>query len=430
MTVLQRAGVALAAPAFCAKSAEAAVTDRKAAKILHVSGDYPDAFDTFKTPVIRSLVELTRDKFDHEVISVNRRSPGIKAMLLSILRGHGKPKVAFETQSFSDGTSLRYYAPGRGVFHATMLHELGNSLVEYYPKSKGGTADVDLIIGHKLSIEGLAVRRMAKSFGVPYAISIQGDTDTKILRMRPDLAPEFRKVLHEAAVVFPFSPWAMTQIEKRLGKRSGLTITLPCPTDLDSPLTPTNVDNRELLTVFHLKNRKRKNLAGLVAAMRIVERKDPSIHLSVIGGGSESDVKGSQAIIGNQRNVQLVGPLDHAQLRNRFNASVGFVMPSLRESFGLVFVEALFSGSPIIYPKGTSVDGFFDNSDFAFPVSASSPEEIAAAILQLVNEQRPIKASLAAWQVSDASARFTRPNIAQSFATALQLAIVNASLGK
>ena len=37
-------------------------------------------------------------------------------------------------------------------------------------------------------------------------------------------------------------------------------------------------------------------------------------------------------------------------------------MPSLTETFGLVYVEALSQGLPILYTKGEGVDGFFSPS--------------------------------------------------------------------
>ena len=40
--------------------------------ILHISTDFPDAFDGAKTPAIQNLVEATVDSFDHYVYSLNR----------------------------------------------------------------------------------------------------------------------------------------------------------------------------------------------------------------------------------------------------------------------------------------------------------------------------------------------------------------------
>lgn len=48
------------------------------------------------------------------------------------------------------------------------------------------------------------------------------------------------------------------------------------------------------------------------------------------------------------------------QLREAFSISDIFVMPSKPETFGLVYVEALSQGLPILYAKGEGFDGYFD----------------------------------------------------------------------
>lgn len=388
------------------------------ASILHLSADYPDPVEPFKTPVIRTLVELTRSKFEHEVLSLNRRSPGAALFAKQVLRGGGCPRIRFTEQPFVDGSAITYDAPSRGIYHASLLRQLGNGLSDRSQTD----AKPDLIVGHKMTIEGIAARRMSKKLAVPYAISIQGDTDTKILNLRPDLAGEFKRIFHEAAVVFPFTPWALHKVEKKLGKRKGPTVVLPCPTALDQPLQPSTTGSRELISVFHLKNYKRKNLKGLAEAMRLLAQSDPEICLTIVGGGSEEDIARCKSMLVGLNNVSLAGPMSHDELRVRFNAAAGFVLPSLRESFGLVFIEALFSGLPVIYPADNAIDGFFDNALFAVRVDARSAEAIAGAMRRLVAQEGETKRALAVWHASATALRFQRKAIGDCFAAGLQAA--------
>lgn len=392
--------------------------------ILHLSGDFPDTIEPFKTPVIKALVNQTQGEFEHEVISLNRTSPALKTLIKQFLVNGGKPKVDTREQPFDSGAAIEYFAPSKGLYHATLLRQLGDMLAKRYESSK----KPDLIVGHKLTIEGIAVRRMAQKLKLPYAISIQGDTDTRILSLRPDLRPELSRVFHDAAMVFPFAPWAMRSVESKLGPRAGSSILLPCPTDLDEPLAPRVGASAELISVFHLKNYRRKNLAGLVRAMRRLAVVAPDIKLSVIGGGSAAELARCKNLLRNLGNVTLDGPLGHAELRIRLNSAAGFVMPSLRESFGLVFIEALFSGLPIIYPEGRSVDGFFENDSFALKVDPNSSKAIADAILKLVENESEAKQALAEWQRDDRSRRFVRSTIAAEFARGLHLACGNSDI--
>jgi glycosyltransferase involved in cell wall biosynthesis len=386
-------------------------------RVLHVSADFPDSVDAFKTSVIRSLLDLTRESFRHEVISLNRRSPRVTSLALSILKGGVKPRLSIRQEAFDYGQAVVYEAPPRGLLHATMLQQLGHWLAEEALQEPLP----DLLVGHKLAIEGIAVQRAAERSGLPYAICIQGDTDTKVIGARPDLTAALARVFHEAALVFPFTPWALQEVEQRLGKRAGPTIMLPCPTDLDCPVPPRNGGDG-LVTAFHLKNHSRKNLRGLAGALKIFADEGKATPLEIIGGGAAHDMERCRNIVAGLDSVSFAGPLDRAELRVRLNRATAFVLPSLRESFGLVFIEALFAGAPVIYPKGAAIDGYFDDAPFALRVDARNPVEIAAAMATVVRDEARLKAELARWQQSREAERFQRGAIARSFAEGLRRA--------
>lgn len=395
---------------------------QNAPHVIHISADFPDSIEPFKTPVIKTLVHMTQGDFDHEVLSLNRVTPRVLPFVTRLMRGFGRPQAAISFEPFEQGTAISFVAPPKGLFHATMLHQLADALSDRIARQG---RQPTLLIGHKLTIEGVVARRIAKRLNVPYAVSIQGDTDTKILRVRPDLAAEFRKVFQEAAVVFPFSPWSLRKVEAKLGQRGGPVIMLPCPTDIDAPVAPVPGGNG-FVSCFHLKNHKRKNLAGMVDAMRILNADQAGARLSIIGGGSDRDVNDSRAAIGKVAGIELAGPMNRDQLRERFGTATAFVMPSHRESFGLVFIEALFCGLPIIYPADQAVDGYFDGAPFAIRVDARNPAAIAAAMRKVMTDESAIKRALAQWQNSADARRFMRPAIAANFALGMNSAIAAA----
>ena len=257
--------------------------------IVHVSGDFPDAVESFKTPVIRDLVDLTAAAFEHHVISINRVAPGTIGLLRSMV---APANVAIESEPFEYGQAVRYRAPGKGIWHRTILKRLGRyiaSLCESLPRKP------DLLVGHKLTIEGIAVHEAARIMGVPYALSIQGNTDSRILATRPDLRRHLAMVFHEAEIVFPFTPWALDKVESALGKRSGPTNLLPCPTELDQAIAPQPAGNG-FISVFHLKNWRGKNLKGLVRAWEILGETGSPPPLEIIGGGTPEQVEACRAI--------------------------------------------------------------------------------------------------------------------------------------
>lgn len=386
--------------------------------IIHVSGDFPDPVEPFKTPVIRTLIDLTGEQFEHRVISLNRATPTLGQMLRALGPWGRFTHAGIASQAFDYGIAVEYAAPPKGMFHKTMLVQLGTWLARELAKGPRPA----LIVAHKLSIEGLVVERAAALLGLDFAISIQGDTDTKIVAARPDLTKRFSRIFHKASMVFPFAPWALHELEKRFGPRQGPVSMLPCPTDIDTPTAP-RPGGRGLISVFHLKNYKRKNLPGLSRAVRILSARGIDANLTVVGGGSAADRANCASVCEGQPAIHFSGAKDRTEIREDMGRAAGFVMPSLRESFGLVFIEALFCGLPIIYPRGAAVDGFLDGLPFAIKVDARDPEAVADAMQQVLTNEASLKAALAQWQASDDALRFTRQHIAQTFADGLRTAI-------
>ena len=355
-------------------------------QVIHVSGDFPDRVDPAKTPVIQTLLQLTRSGFDHRVISVNRRSPPMGTFAWKTLQTCGKPPLEVEATPFDQGTALVYKAPPKGILHAAMLRRLGEHIATQIASLP---CPPDLIVGHKLSIEGIAVRHAAALCGIPYAISIQGNTDAKI-------------------------------VAARLGVRTGPVTLLPCPTDIDTPVAP-RTNGNGFISVFHLRNHAIKNLDGMAKSARLLGRKGHCVPLSIIGGGSADDVARCARLVKGANSITFAGPMDRAALRARMTQATGFVMPSRRESFGLVFIEALFCGIPIIYPAGAAVDGYFDGAPFAIRVNAKDPAAIANAMLHIRKHETAIKSALQEWQHSADAQRFTRVAIAEAFASGLRV---------
>ena len=379
-------------------------------RILHLSADVPDPIGPHKTPVVGRLIELVEQDYDHHVISLNRRTPS-PGQLTRIASGRALPVPEGTVAPFERGECLAYLAPPKGILHGTMLEKLAQWIIS---RLLAQDAVPDLVIGHKLTVEGLLAEAVASAFGIPYALTIQGNTDAKILSARPDLSGRFARIYSGAASVFSFAPWARSSVERRLGGRTGLTLDLPCPTVHDTIRAPVAA-GRSVISVFHLRNHEIKNLAGLAAAVRALAASGLPCDLRIYGGGSPEEVARCEAIIGTAPDMQLMGPRTQDELGPIMNGAIAFVMPSKRESFGLVFVEALFAGLPIIYPRNASVDGYFDGLPFAIAVDARRPREIAEAIRHVIANEGALKAALAQWQQSGGLERFSRSAIAATY---------------
>jgi len=102
-----------------------------------------------------------------------------------------------------------------------------------------------------------------------------------------------------------------------------------------------------ILFVGSLIPRKATHL--LVEAFSKVRKQHPNARLMIVGDGPQ---RGELEKRIQEKNlsgfVSMVGSKSQADLRYYYSAADVFVLPSLMESFGLVFVEAMLCGCPVI----------------------------------------------------------------------------------
>ncbi|MFV0643256.1 MAG: glycosyltransferase [Sphingomonadaceae bacterium] len=381
--------------------------------ILHISADYPDSIVPEKTQAIASLVRATSDMFDHQVISLNRENitpwQGLRCHA-----GQSWPAKCVARHEARD--DWVYSAPSHGVFLHSSLECLAEILAEnllrrgHMPK---------LVIGHKLSMEGIIAHRLGQLLGIPFGISVQGHTDQRILSVRRDLQPLYRRIFHQAAVVFPFSPWALQFCENRLGRRSGPVCLLPCISDAETIIPPRQTGPR-IMTAFHLRNWKVKNLPAMLLAIRQAEKSVPDLQFAIYGGGEAQDQSRVNSMVARSRApAKWAGSVPHASIQQVMNGHSAFMMVSRRESFGLVFIEALRAGCPVIYPRGAAIDGYFDGEHIALGVDRNDPAAMAEAIVRTITDQQHMKQALLRWQEAGGARAFSRDHISRSFANGL-----------
>lgn len=383
--------------------------------IVHITGDYPDAAQPRKTPAVLALVEGTGDAYDHRVYSLNRVPLAARGRL-------ARPGAVEAVADDGRVASWTYGAPARGLFLATAMARVADHILSDLARTG---VRPHLVQAHKLSIEGLAALPVATALGVPYALTLQGNTDQKILSVRRDLWPRYRRVWKGATRIFPFAPWIYDWCAARLGQSQHEPIILPCILAHDELLPP--VERPPLVvSAFHLEHHKLKNLSGLVEAAALAAGRVPGLTLEIGGDGPVAATAAVDAAIAGARAdgfARRVGRLAPADIQNWMNCAAAFAMPSHHETFGMVFVEALLGGCPIVYPKDRAVEGYFDGCGFALGVPPRDTAAIADAIATLLTDQVRRKAELARWQASPAAAAFRRDAILSAYRGGLAAAL-------
>ncbi|MEM9141122.1 MAG: glycosyltransferase [Pseudomonadota bacterium] len=368
--------------------------------LLHISSDFPDPLAPGKTRAISGLIDLVGE-VNHHVYSLNRVSPrrGIRALTFD-----GRHRA------------VAYGAPPYGLAHRTCLERvarwIGADLAE-----RGVTPKA--IHAHKLTMEGIVGLHLARQLGIPLIVTCQGHTDLKILHARPDLRPLFRRIWQRAAWVFALAPWTADALEESLGARTGPTQCLPCPTAEDRLIAP-RPTGPVVRSFFGLSARGNKNAGLLIDAAALAADQLPGLTLEIVGGGPPAAFAAlAETIAPVDDVVRLAGPAPHDQVQALMNRSALMVLPSRRESYGMVFAEALLAGCPVIHGRANGLSGYFPGSGFAREAEPGGAVALARQIVDMLGNRERIKAELAAAQADGAMTLLRRPAIRTRYMTAL-----------
>jgi phosphatidylinositol alpha-1,6-mannosyltransferase len=165
---------------------------------------------------------------------------------------------------------------------------------------------------------------------------------------------------------------------------------------------------------------RRKNTATLVRAMELVRREIPAARLTVVGDGPElTRLRKLVRSLGLDKAVDLVGSvggLDDVRILLA-HADV-FCLPSRQEGFGIVFLEAMAAGLPIVAAHCGAVPETAPHGEVSLLVSPDDTHELAAALVRLLSDP-PLRDRL----VAGGSARwrhFGWPEVARQFLAAVE----------
>lgn len=146
----------------------------------------------------------------------------------------------------------------------------------------------------------------------------------------------------------------------------------------------------KLLTVCRLNSaEKYKGYDRVIAALEKFEAKNWTY--TIVGKADKEEHERVQALIdskGLQQKVRLTGYLSEEDLQIEYQNSNAFIMPSTGEGFGLVFLDAMAQGLPVIAGNQDGSPEALLPSPWCITVNPESEHEILEAIRK--NYRQPI----------------------------------------
>lgn len=154
---------------------------------------------------------------------------------------------------------------------------------------------------------------------------------------------------------------------------SRFTSHISLSSDMNHSLLTTHHSPIKVLTCAHFK--KRKNIDKVIKACKGLE----CFELTVIGDGKER--KKLEKI---DKNVIFTGRLPNDEVLAKMRKSDIFVLPSVGETFGMVYLEAMASGCITVCTKGDGIDGIIKDRENGFLTEPNS-ESIKETLLNIKN---------------------------------------------
>ena len=153
-----------------------------------------------------------------------------------------------------------------------------------------------------------------------------------------------------------------------------------------------------------------KNVLRLMQAVLQLQQQMPDIHLDLVGGGGNREQEVLNLVQQHPDTFRYLGKVyDKEKLQHIYAGNRVFAMPSLHETFGLVYVEALSQGLALLYTKGEGIDGLFEEK-VGEAVTPTDVNEIAEALKRLLTQPEQ-------YQRPEAFARFDWKEIAKKYQT-------------
>lgn len=132
---------------------------------------------------------------------------------------------------------------------------------------------------------------------------------------------------------------------------------------------------------------ERKGLHFLVDAMGLVSREFPSVRLYIVGEGPLRDLLEAKVCeLGIENNVTFVGKVTDEELVRWYNKVEVLVLPSFFEGFGMVCLEAMACGTPVIATKVPGIVDVVKDSEPCMLVEPGDSTQLAEAIVAYFSE--------------------------------------------
>ena len=248
---------------------------------------------------------------------------------------------------------------------------------------------VTLVHAHTLFTYGSIAHALCRRHGLPYIVTLRYSDIEAIWRYEPHLHPLGRRILRDAAGIVCLSEGARARVremcippkEREAFDRKAHVI----PNGID-PAWLTGAPRTALPQTVRvgfagLMNGRKRPLDTLDAVHRADDlAQGRRFVLRACGSGALEERLSAQLREGDC----CVGRVQGMQAMKAFYAGCDVLLvPSTAETFGMVYLEAMSQGVPVLYTRGQGFDGQFPEGEVGYPVKAGDVAGQAQRLIEV-----------------------------------------------
>jgi len=250
--------------------------------------------------------------------------------------------------------------------------------------------DLDLIHGHSMYAAGYGLVKKR-----PFVLTLHG-TQLGELRSSLETRPRPNHVLTDSA----------SMLMEKYSIRKADRVIVTCKHNKEEVIEQYGVDEEKMRVVYQGVDlerfspsrcegktalfvgrlHERKGLDRLLKAFKRVHKEDPAARLLIAGKGEgEKEYRALAKELGLGPSVEFLGHVPDADLPALYSSASLFVMPSYYEGFGLVLLEAMASGLPVLAFDTGVVPEVIENGRNGYVVDETS---LANRMLGILGDEK------------------------------------------
>ena len=218
--------------------------------------------------------------------------------------------------------------------------------------------DLSMTHAHYVFPSGLISLYLKKRFNIPYVVTAHGGDINKMAKKNEQIRKMSSSILQNASHVIAVGEELAATIERDFGvtkdKLSVMSMGIDRtifkqPEDKQQVQQSLGMDPSKKNFLFVGNVIQEKGVEELVVAFNDIAKNDSSTALYIVGSTKDQGFfEKIKPLIQNNKSITFVNPMPQPELVRYFQAADVFVLPSYIEGLGLVALEAMACGTPVI----------------------------------------------------------------------------------